>query len=153
MLGNHSHKTELDLLTSFSHSKKLYYWILAIWFIINLIQSAFTELFHDEAYYYFYSSNLALGYYDHPPVIAFMIKLGTLVLKNELGVRLAGSIMSVITIITIVKLAKVKNFLLFFAQPLLFIMCMILMRIVSEFIEMLIRQVHYAGLVITWLPF
>jgi hypothetical protein len=31
----------------------------------------------DEAYYWQWSKNLAWGYYDHPPLIAFMIRAGT----------------------------------------------------------------------------
>jgi len=101
--------------SNFSHSKYLYYSLLLVWLIVNLIQAGFTELWHDEAYYYFYSSNLALGYYDHPPVIALMIKLGTMLLKNELGVRLVSCLLSVLTIIILVKITEVRNYLLFFA--------------------------------------
>ena len=52
--------------------------MLAFWFVLNISQSRFTELLHDEAYYYIYSQDLAWGYYDHPPVIALMIRLGML---------------------------------------------------------------------------
>ena len=29
----------------------------------------------DEAYYILWSNNLSLGYYDHPPMIAWLIKV------------------------------------------------------------------------------
>jgi 4-amino-4-deoxy-L-arabinose transferase-like glycosyltransferase len=61
---------------------------LAIWGIINLIQARFTPLDNDEAYYWMYSKYLAWGYFDHPPMIALMIKAGYLFFHNELGVRL-----------------------------------------------------------------
>ena len=89
--------------------------MLGLWFVLNLLQSRFTELLHDEAYYYIYSLEMAWGYYDHPPVIALLIKLGTSIADNEMGVRLFINLMSVATIALIVKMAKVKNYLLFFA--------------------------------------
>jgi dolichol-phosphate mannosyltransferase len=48
-----------------------------------------TELIPEEAYYWTYSQHLALSYFDHPPMVAWSIKLGTALLGNtELGVRL-----------------------------------------------------------------
>jgi hypothetical protein len=61
---------------------------LTVWGIINLLQARFTPLDNDEAYYWMYSKFLAWGYFDHPPMIALMIKIGYLYFHNELGVRL-----------------------------------------------------------------
>lgn len=42
-----------------------------------------------EAYYWLWSEHLAPGYYDHPPLVAWAIRLGTLLAgRTELGVRL-----------------------------------------------------------------
>ncbi len=57
---------------------------------MNLLQAAFVELDPDEAYYWVYSLQLDLGYFDHPPMIALMIRLGRALLSGELGVRLPG---------------------------------------------------------------
>ena len=67
-----------------------YSWVLpAFWLLANLIQAAFTELDPDEAYYWAYSQELAWGYFDHPPMIAFFVRLGVLLLPGaELGVLL-----------------------------------------------------------------
>ena len=46
------------------------------WLLVNLLQAGLTELDPDEAYYFMYSRDLAWGYFDHPPVIALMIRLG-----------------------------------------------------------------------------
>jgi hypothetical protein len=97
-----------------AESKFLYYSILFFWLIINLIQSGFTELIHDEAYYYYYAANLSWGYFDHPPMIALFIKLGTMLSSNEWGVRLLICVSSVITMALVIKLANVRNYLLFF---------------------------------------
>jgi 4-amino-4-deoxy-L-arabinose transferase-like glycosyltransferase len=51
------------------------------------------ELGTDEAYYWFYSQNLKLNYFDHPPMIAFIIRLftGNLLLQShEVFVRLGS---------------------------------------------------------------
>ena len=58
------------------------------WIILGLIQSRFTELLDDEAYYWVYSKFLDWGYFDHPPMVALLIKLGYSIFQNELGVRL-----------------------------------------------------------------
>jgi len=62
--------------------------LLTAWGIINLLQAGFTPLDNDEAYYWMYSKFLAWGYFDHPPMIALMIKAGYSIFHNELGVRL-----------------------------------------------------------------
>jgi 4-amino-4-deoxy-L-arabinose transferase-like glycosyltransferase len=54
----------------------------------NLLVVLGTELAHDEAYYWLFSQNLAWGYFDHPPMAAWLIYL-TEWLGGELGVRLS----------------------------------------------------------------
>ncbi|MCB0563585.1 MAG: glycosyltransferase family 39 protein [Phaeodactylibacter sp.] len=61
--------------------------LLAAWALVNLVQAGLTELDPDEAYYWMYSLELDWGYFDHPPVVALMIRAGTLVFSGELGVR------------------------------------------------------------------
>ena len=74
------------------------------WFLINLIQSYFTELHVDEAYYWVFSEFPAWGYFDHPPMIAILVKLGYLLFHNELGVRLLPSLLGAGTIFVTYKL-------------------------------------------------
>ncbi len=66
---------------------RIFYYFLITWGILNLIQAFFTPLHNDEAYYWMYSKYLAWGYYDHPPMIAIMIRAGYELFNNELGVR------------------------------------------------------------------
>lgn len=61
---------------------------LVLWFVLNALQAALTNLDPDEAYYWMYAHALDWGYFDHPPAIAMMIKLGYILIQNELGVRL-----------------------------------------------------------------
>lgn len=69
-----------------------FYGFLALWLLLNIISASFTGLAHDEAYYWMYSKNLDWGYFDHPPATAVLIKIGTWILNNELGVRIANVI-------------------------------------------------------------
>ena len=61
---------------------------LIAWGILNFLQAWLTPLSNDEAYYWMYSKYLDWGYFDHPPMIALMIRVGYLFFHNELGVRL-----------------------------------------------------------------
>jgi hypothetical protein len=71
---------------------------LTAWAIINLFQARLTPLNNDEAYYWMYSGNLAWGYFDHPPMIALMIKIGYFFIKNELGVRIVVVLSQLLTL-------------------------------------------------------
>lgn len=61
---------------------------LTAWGILNLLQARLTPLNNDEAYYWMYSTRLDWGYFDHPPMIALMIRIGYYFFHNELGVRI-----------------------------------------------------------------
>ena len=87
----------------------------ALWFLVSLVQAAGTELFDDEAYYWVYSRFLDWGYFDHPPMIAVLIKLGTAILPGELGLRFFIVLIGTSTIALIEYLAKPKDIRLFFA--------------------------------------
>jgi 4-amino-4-deoxy-L-arabinose transferase-like glycosyltransferase len=58
---------------------------------LRLAAAAWTPLTFDEAYYWIWSKHLAGGYYDHPPMVAVVIRLGTMIAGDtELGVRLVS---------------------------------------------------------------
>ncbi|ABD87208.1 glycosyltransferase family 39 protein [Rhodopseudomonas palustris] len=58
---------------------------------LRLFVGAVTPLTFDEAYYWMWSKHLAGGYYDHPPMVAVVIRLGTLIAGDtEFGVRLVS---------------------------------------------------------------
>jgi 4-amino-4-deoxy-L-arabinose transferase-like glycosyltransferase len=62
--------------------------IVIIATIVRLIVGARLPLVPDETYYWEWSRHLSLGYFDHPPMIAWLIRLGTLVFGNHpIGVR------------------------------------------------------------------
>lgn len=90
-------------LKSFRWAGILFCLLLLLWFVINLIQSCVTDLIPDESYYYFYSQNLAWGYFDHPPLVALTIKISSLLFDNELGVRFMTVVIQLLTLLIIWK--------------------------------------------------
>src|ERR1700677_2947988 len=62
---------------------------------LRLAAAAWTPLTFDEAYYWMWSKHLAGGYYDHPPMVAVVIRLGTMIAGDtELGVRLVSILLA-----------------------------------------------------------
>ncbi len=55
--------------------------VLPIWFLllgIKIIISFYLPLISDEAYYWVWSKNMQLSYFDHPPFVSWLFYLGTL---------------------------------------------------------------------------
>jgi len=62
---------------------------------LRLVGATWTPLTFDEAYYWMWSKHLAFGYYDHPPGVAMVIRLGTMIAGDtELGVRLVSILLA-----------------------------------------------------------
>ncbi len=81
-----------------------YHFFILLWLILNLIQAAFTQLTSDEGYYWLYARTLEWGYYDHPPMVALMIKAGALLFRGELGIRLVNVLFSTGAIYLLIKI-------------------------------------------------
>jgi hypothetical protein len=82
--------------------KRLLYLIL-IATMIRIIVGTVLELGNDEVYYYIYSLDLSTNYFDHPPGVAFLVRLFTFnnLLTQELFVRLGAIVCAAIgTILT-----------------------------------------------------
>ncbi len=86
----------------------------AAWFLLNVLQAAFTELQDDEAYYWVYAHYLDWGYFDHPPMTALMIWAGSII-PGELGVRIIAAIMNTATLFLCEGLTVRKDPFLFYA--------------------------------------
>lgn len=64
-------------------------------------------LFHDEAYYREWSRHLALGYFDHPPLVAWLLAAcGRLVGPSALGVHLPALLLGAATSLALHRLAR-----------------------------------------------
>lgn len=88
---------------------------LSVLAAVNMLQCCFTELLHDEAYYWLWSKYPACGYFDHPPMIALFNGLGDAILHHEIGVRLFSILANAFTIYVLFRIVNPKNEKLFFA--------------------------------------
>src|SRR6266478_6109584 len=62
---------------------------------LRLVAAAWTPLTFDEAYYWMWSKHLAGGYYDHPPMVALVVRAGTMIAGDtEFGVRLVSILLA-----------------------------------------------------------
>ncbi len=77
--------------------------ILTVW---RIFLNATLELHPDEAYYWVWTRHLQLSYFDHPPMIAWFIKITTLFSSSEFFVRFSGILVSIILSVLIWALAR-----------------------------------------------
>ena len=67
--------------------------------LFKMLYAAPLYLLDDEAYYWVWSRNLSLSYFDHPPMIAILIRLSTTFFGDSfLGIRALGAIATGISI-------------------------------------------------------
>jgi len=96
--------------TIMTHPGRSRRWMIAllIAFVgLRIIFAPLLELIPDEAYYWTYSRHLDIGYLDHPPLIAWLIRIGTgLFGQTELGVRLPALVCGLLTIGFLTRLAS-----------------------------------------------
>src|SRR5690348_6878175 len=65
---------------------------------LRLVSASLIDLSPQEAYYWNYARHPALSYFDHPPVVAWLISAGQFVLgKTELGVRIGGFLLTLLS--------------------------------------------------------
>jgi len=88
---------------------KTFFIFLGILLLLNLLQAYFTPLIYDETYYWYYSQNMAWGYFDHPPMVSLLAKISGLFFSGELGVRFIGCLMGAGTALILWVLVKHKE--------------------------------------------
>ena len=104
----------MSALTRFFTKDHYKYSFLLGWLVLGLLQAGFTELMDDEAYYWVYSRHLDWGYFDHPPMIALLIRAGYAIFHNELGVRILVVLINVLTLWLTWELIPQKHNRLFY---------------------------------------
>lgn len=82
------------------------YLIIIFLALFSTLYNSFLPLHGDEAYYWMWSHNLQTGYYDHPPMIAYMIYLTNFISESEWGIRLVNIFSMSISALYIYKLAS-----------------------------------------------
>lgn len=80
--------------------------LIFVLLIFRIILSFKLQFHPDEAYYWLWSKNLDFSYFDHPPMIAYFIKLTTIFSNSEFFVRFSTIICYLIFNFILYKLAK-----------------------------------------------
>ncbi|MGY4384514.1 4-amino-4-deoxy-L-arabinose transferase-like glycosyltransferase [Pedobacter sp. UYP24] len=92
--------------------KRKLLWLIGLATVIRIIAAISIDLGNDEVYYLTYARHLQWNYFDHPPMVALMIRLTTFNLHftNEFFVRLGPIVLSGINTLLLFKLAgRLKN--------------------------------------------
>lgn len=75
--------------------------------LVRLVYLGLPNLFPEEAYYWNYAMHPACGYLDHPPMVAWLIRLGiTLFGNTEFGVRIFALVCSLVSAFFICGLTR-----------------------------------------------
>ncbi len=93
--------------------RKYVLWGLLAWLGLNIVQAYFLDITPDEAYYFMYAQHLDWGYFDHPPIVAVLIKMGYTIIPNVLGVRLWFILLGTVSIYLLWRIVQPKNLTLF----------------------------------------
>ena len=74
---------------------------------LRFVTAFLIELTPQEAYYWNYAVHPALSYFDHPPMVAWVIGAGYFLLgKSELGVRIGGFLLTLLSTWLLYALGK-----------------------------------------------
>jgi 4-amino-4-deoxy-L-arabinose transferase-like glycosyltransferase len=86
--------------------RTLFYLVILL-ISIRLVFTCIMGLMPQDAYYDFYAQHLDLSYYDHPPMIAYLLRLFTSLFgKNVFALKLADTLVTLLTLLSFYQLAK-----------------------------------------------
>jgi dolichol-phosphate mannosyltransferase len=81
--------------------------VITLLLTLRLVYLGVPELMEQEAYYWNYAQHLDLSYLDHPPMVAILVWLGTLVFGiTEFGVRIGAFLSWFITAFFLYRLSR-----------------------------------------------
>jgi len=90
-----------------SDARALAIGIIVYAFALRLVYLGSVELLPEEAYYWNYSRHLDIGYLDHPPMVAWLIKVGTAAFgQSQFGIRAGALCCGVITSVFTYRLTR-----------------------------------------------
>ncbi len=73
--------------------------IISFVILLRFVYMGVAQLIPDEAYYWQYAQHMDLSFYDHPPMVAWLIWLSTAIFgQNEFGVRIGAFICGLIAV-------------------------------------------------------
>ncbi len=97
-------KTLSILSEDFLSTKNNFYKFIGIIFAAKLLYLLFIPITPQEAYYWYYSQNPDLSYFDHPPMAAYSIWLGTYLFgDNVFGVKFMAVVWYMLTNLLLYK--------------------------------------------------
>ena len=74
---------------------------------LRLYFGAHIDLMPEETYYWNYSRHPDIGYLDHPPMVAWLIRCGTALFGNtEFGVRIGAAFCAAVAAVFVVRLTR-----------------------------------------------
>lgn len=89
------------------HWRGLALGIVGYSFLLRVTYSGWIDLLPEETYYWNYSRHLDFGYLDHPPMVAWLIRLGTAFFGNaEISVRAGALMCGVVTAVFVYRLTR-----------------------------------------------
>ena len=81
--------------------------ILVLFYLVRLVAIGWLQLAPDESYYWQWSQHLDLSYFDHPPMVAYIMALFTwLAREHEFFVRIGGLLLSLLTAIVLYRTCR-----------------------------------------------
>jgi dolichol-phosphate mannosyltransferase len=90
-----------------ARERALAFGLIAYAFVLRLVYLGSVELLPEETYYWNYSRHLDIGYLDHPPLVAWLIRLGTAAFgQSQFGVRVAALCCAVVTAVFAYRLTR-----------------------------------------------
>jgi dolichol-phosphate mannosyltransferase len=86
--------------------RRFAYGLIAFACVLRLVYAGSVELMPEETYYWMYSRHLDYGYFDHPPMVAWLIRIGTALFgQTEFGVRFGALCCGAVTSVFVYRLA------------------------------------------------
>ncbi len=90
-------------------------WYLLALFVlvgVHFVLSSILPPTEDELYYWAWSQNLSLSFYDHPPMVALLIRISTSIFGNTLfGIRFFATLIHFIIFVLIARITPGKKVL------------------------------------------
>ncbi|MCL4485700.1 MAG: glycosyltransferase family 39 protein [Nitrospirae bacterium] len=94
-------------MNRFRRPGQIVFWVLGLVFVFHVVLALKAGLVADEAYYWTWSLHPALSYFDHPPMIAWILWLSThLFGTNRWGIRFPSLLISVLIGVFLYRMAK-----------------------------------------------
>lgn len=93
---------------TFLEKTKLLWPLLAVHFLVRLLVATVADLGNDEVYYTLYAKDLDFSYFDHPPLVGYLIYVTTFFgsLVTELSVRFGALLIGTFNVFLLYQISK-----------------------------------------------